>query len=96
MSKDEIEEYDGELPEEFTEMLEDVKTATKRVNDVLKDYNVSVVMSSLSSAIVQAVCLTSCDLKEAQTTAANLSIFLSHAIDNADDQGICSWNQTRQ
>ena len=96
MSKDEIEEYDGELPEGFNEMLEDVKIATKRINDVLKDYNVSVVMSSLSSAIVQAVCMTSTDLKEAQTTAANLGVFLSHAIDNADDQGICGWNQTRQ
>jgi hypothetical protein len=91
-----IEEYDGELPEGFNETLEDVKIATKRINDVLKDYNISVVMSSLSSAVVQAICLTSNDLAEAQTTAANLSVFLSLAIDNADDQGICGWNQTRQ
>lgn len=96
MSKDEIEEYDGELPEEFNEILEDVKTATKRINDVLKDYNISVVMSSLSSVAVQAICQTSNDLAEAQTTAANLGVFLLHAIDNADDQGICGWNQTRQ
>ena len=96
MSKDEIEEYDGELPEEFNEILEDVKTATKRINDVLKDYNISVVMSSLSSVAVQAICQTSNDLAEAQTTAANLVFFLLHAIDNADDQGICGWNQTRQ
>ena len=75
MSKDEIEEYDGELPEGFNETLEDVKIATKRINDVLKDYNISVVMSSLSSAVVQAICLTSNDLAEAQTTAANLSVF---------------------
>ena len=90
------EEYDDELPEEFNEILGDVKTATERINEILREYSVSVVMSALSSALVQAVCLTSTDLTEAQTTANNLGIFLSHAIDNADDQGICSWNQTRQ
>ena len=96
MSKDEIEDYDGDLPEELSEMLEDVQTATKRINEILREYSVSVVMSALSSALVQAVCLTSTDLAEAQTTANNLGVFLQHAIDSADDQGICGWNQTRQ
>jgi hypothetical protein len=92
-----IEEFDDDdVPEGYKEILMEVKIATESINKILQEYNVNVVMSSLTSAIVQAICLTSSDLKEAQTTAANLSIFLSHAIDNADDQGICSWNQTRQ
>lgn len=94
----EIEEFDGdeELPEDIIEILEDVKTATERINEVLRDYSVSVVMSSLSSAIIQAICLTSTDLKEAQTTAENLGVFLVHSVNSADSQGMCGWNQTRQ
>ena len=97
MSNIKIGDFDNDdVPEEYIEIVADIKIAAQRIDDILKEYNANVVMSTLSSAMVQAICQNSNSLAEAQTTAANLSIFLLHAINSSDDMGICGWNQTRQ
>ena len=98
MTDDEIEKYvdEEDVPAEFAEILRDTKVATEKINAVLKDYGVSVVMSALASATVQCICLTSTDLDHAIATTQNLGAFLEHSVNGADEQGMCAWNNTLQ
>lgn len=96
MTDEDFEDFDGEITEEQMKMISAVTEATHKINDILKEETVSVGMSAITSAFVQMVCLTSDSKEEAKDVVNRFGSFVLHALDDADKNGICNWNATRQ
>ena len=91
------EEFDDEniTPEEM-KLIKAVTRTTHKLNDILKEETVTVGMSALTSAFLQMICLTSDSKEEAQKMVEHFGGYVMHALDDADSNGICNWNATRQ
>jgi len=97
MTDEDFEDFeDDEISEDQMKMIKAVTSTTTDINNILKEQTVSVGISALTSAVVQMICLTSDSKADAEDTAKRFGAFVLYAINNADDEGICNWNATRQ
>ena len=97
MTDEEFEDFDGEnITPEQMKLIKSVTRTTHKLNDILKEETVSVGMSALTSAFLQMICLTSDSKEEAQKMVEHFGGYVLHALDDADSNGICNWNATRQ
>jgi hypothetical protein len=97
MTDEDFEDFeDDEISEDQMKMIKAVTSTTTQINHILKEQTVSVGISALTSAIVQMICLTSDSKEDAEDTGKRFAAFVFHAIGDADNEGICNWNATRQ
>jgi hypothetical protein len=97
MSDEEFTDYIGEdISPEQKELIKSVTKTTQKINNVLKTQTVNVGMTSLTSAFVQMLCVTSINKDDAHQTIGRLAAFIMHAVDDADKKGLCNWNATIQ
>lgn len=87
---------DDDLKPEEIKSISDISKVTKKINNALHNKKVDVVMGSLTSAVVQALCMIHDSKNDAHDTAIKFGAFLILAIDKADEEGICNWNATIQ
>lgn len=97
MTDEDFEEFDADaIPPEELKLIKSVTKTTHKLNDILKEETVSVGLSALTSAFLQMICLTSDSKEEAQKMVEHFGGYVMHALDDADSNGICNWNATRQ
>lgn len=97
MTDEDFEDYENEeISKEDMKTITAVTKTTQKINNILKDETVNIGMSALTSAFVQMICLTSDSKEDAKDTVQRFAAFVSYAVENADQEGICNWNATRQ
>lgn len=85
-----------DIPEEYAEEAKQVMKLCAKFNETMGKYPVSVVVSSLMTCLVQALCASRSSKQEATEHIFSIGNFLLSAMDHADKEGICAWNSTLQ